>query len=176
MNGENTINNLILTGLLFQRISELLYEYDIGSCMLGLKPTENSLYSMILGKIDKQEKEKSEIILKYASLENKINQILSKYLPSFMLPYDYILIDEIPLSNNGKIITSKLPKLNIEKKSFILPRNEIEMKMCKIWSSILGIESIGINDDFFRIGGDSISAIQLISRIRNELDINNFNF
>jgi len=45
------------------------------------------------------------------------------------------------------------------------------MKISKIWSSILGIESIGINDDFFRIGGDSISAIQLISRIRNELDI-----
>ena len=88
-----------------------------------------------------------------------------------MLPYDYILIDEIPLSNNGKIITSNLPKLHIEKKSYILPRNEIEMKMSKIWSSILGIESIGINDDFFRIGGDSISAIQLISRIRNELDI-----
>ena len=61
-----------------------------------------------------------------------------------------------------------------DKEKYVAPRNEVEKKVVKIWSEVLGIEEekVGIKDDFFRLGGDSIVSIQLVSRIRQNLEIN----
>ena len=58
-----------------------------------------------------------------------------------------------------------------DKAKYIAPRNEVEKKVVKIWSEVLGIEEekVGIKDDFFRLGGNSILAIKVISKINNEL-------
>ena len=180
MVGESSMQNLILSGLVFQKIGELLYSQDVGSCMLGFEPYENAIYSMVLGKINEVEKQQAESNpLSLISLGQIINQELSHLLPKYMLPYDYIVLDSLPLSSNGKLDVNKLLKLDIQEQSkYIAPRNELENKICEIWSEVLEIakNNISINSNFFRLGGNSLTAIRLTSIARNrgiELTVKN---
>ncbi|CAF5007643.1 unnamed protein product, partial [Rotaria socialis] len=67
-----------------------------------------------------------------------------------------------------------LPEFNFsaEENNYCAPRNELEVKLCEIWSDILGIEKVGITDDFFRLGGDSIGSLQIVGRLRQDNDLN----
>lgn len=103
----------------------------------------------------------------------KLRQHLIKELPEYMIPSYFIELERIPLTPNGKIDKKALPKpihsiqANTESAS---PTNEVEEKLVQIWEEVLGLESIGIHDDFFELGGDSIKAIQIISRL-HQLDL-----
>ena len=95
---------------------------------------------------------------------------LSKYLkdtlPSYMVPSKIMCLDFLPLNVNGKLDTKALPKPDLmDNKNIIKPRNEIENDLVSIWQEVLGIEKIGINQNFFEIGGDSLSAIKLLNLI-----------
>ena len=99
---------------------------------------------------------------------------LLKELPEYMIPSYFIPIEKLPLTLNGKIDRKALPKSDgyintgVE---YTAPRNEIEKKLIKIWSEVLKVEKIGINDDFFSLGGHSLKAIQVISMIHRELNV-----
>jgi tyrocidine synthetase-3 len=103
----------------------------------------------------------------------EIREYLSKYLPDYMIPTYYMQIEEIPLNPNGKIHWKALPspEINVEGQ-YKAPGDEIETKLAEIWSEILGIEKdiISIDADFFRIGGHSLKANVLVSRIRKEFN------
>ena len=75
----------------------------------------------------------------------------------------------MPLTPNGKINRRALPEpdMSLMGEEYVAPRNEIEQKLAEIWSDILKLEQIGIHDNFFSMGGDSIISIQLVSRARN---------
>ena len=104
--------------------------------------------------------------------EESIESYLSKKLPDYMVPSKLLRIEEIPLTVNGKIDRKSLPEVNfVDKDNYIAPRNEIERRMCEIWEEILGLEKVGIKDDFFKLGGDSIVAIRLISLLNNRLEL-----
>ncbi|MCK5687316.1 amino acid adenylation domain-containing protein, partial [bacterium] len=95
---------------------------------------------------------------------------LSALLPEYMVPSAFVHMDKIPLSANGKIDRKRLPEpeFKSDEDSYTAPRNELEAKICSVWQDVLGHENIGINDDFFRLGGDSILSIQIVSRMRKE--------
>lgn len=95
---------------------------------------------------------------------------LSKYLkdnlPAYMIPSKIICLDSLPLNVNGKLDTKALPKPDLdENKNIVKARNEVEKKLVEIWQEVLGINNIGINQNFFEIGGDSLSAIKLLNLI-----------
>ena len=98
---------------------------------------------------------------------------LSLFLPDYMLPSQWMLLDQMPLNDNGKIDKKALPdileKEQNEKK--IGPRNEREKVMTKIWKDILGLRVISIHDNFFAVGGHSLKATQMMSKILEELDV-----
>jgi len=97
----------------------------------------------------------------------ELRDYLSMTLPEYMIPAYFVEIESIPLTPNGKIDKESLPDpKRILGKEYIAPRNEIEEKLEEIWSSILGIEKIGIKDNFFKLGGDSIKTIQISARMR----------
>ncbi|MGD2087198.1 MAG: non-ribosomal peptide synthetase [Candidatus Aminicenantes bacterium] len=99
-----------------------------------------------------------------------IKAYLSKKLPNYMLPSYFVFLDEIPLTTNGKLNKKALPQPyeNMETGTlYVSPRNEVETKLAKIWEKELELEKIGINDNFFNIGGDSIKSIGLISSINS---------
>jgi acyl carrier protein len=91
-----------------------------------------------------------------------------------MIPSNIVLLDEFPLTRNGKIDKNALPEVQengMPADQFVAPRNELEEKLAAIWMQVLEIDKIGIGDDFFALGGDSLLSIRLISSIRRELDI-----
>ena len=105
--------------------------------------------------------------------ERTLLQYLANQLPRYMVPNRIIQVNTIPHNINGKVNLRALPEINahlIEEKHNDA-RNEVDRKLCQIWSEILNVpvEKISIDDDFFRLGGNSISCIQLISNIRQRL-------
>ena len=102
--------------------------------------------------------------------------LLSK-LPEYMVPTAFVFLDRLPLTINGKLDRRALPdpEFSGDSSSYVAPRNEVEAKLCSIFASVLGHDPscVGITDDFFRLGGDSIISIQLVSRIRQNLATSN---
>jgi amino acid adenylation domain-containing protein len=96
-------------------------------------------------------------------------------LPAYMLPSAYEVLEKIPLNANRKVDRKALPAP--QKKSadvvqdFVAPRTENEEKLAKIWSEVLQFSPVGIHDNFFQLGGHSLMAIQVISRVRNHFNV-----
>lgn len=97
---------------------------------------------------------------------NELKSFMSQKLPSYMIPSRYIPLNKMPLNINGKIDKAALvePKF-IRSEEYLAPRNEIESKVCQIWAQVLGLpeDNIGIQDDFFTLGGHSLSALRALS-------------
>ncbi|PEU19965.1 non-ribosomal peptide synthetase, partial [Bacillus wiedmannii] len=97
---------------------------------------------------------------------------LAKELPEYMIPAFFVRLDKMPLTANGKVDRKALPEPNLSVivgVEYEAPRNEVEEKLVSIWKDILGVEKIGINHHFFEIGGHSLKATMMISRIHKEL-------
>lgn len=106
--------------------------------------------------------------------EDELFAFLQNYLMDYMIPKYLIRLDFLPLNNNGKLDRGALPEPSfIDSNDYVAPRNELEKTMCEVWGSVLGLpeKKIGVRDDFFRLGGDSIVSIQLVSRLRKKLNI-----
>ncbi|MFT5716092.1 MAG: amino acid adenylation domain-containing protein [Oleiphilaceae bacterium] len=100
-------------------------------------------------------------------LPTSLRKILQQHLPDFMLPHAFVCLDAWPLTANGKIDHQALPLPSFDNDdNYIAPQTEKEWTLCGILQSVLGRESVGVNDDFFSIGGDSIQAMQVVSRAR----------
>ncbi|WP_116964848.1 non-ribosomal peptide synthetase, partial [Fastidiosibacter lacustris] len=101
--------------------------------------------------------------------ENELISHLIKVLPDYMIPNAFIHMKKFPLTINGKLDKKAFPVslFKTNKHSFTAPRNSIENQLCKIWQDVLELKQIGIDDDFFRIGGDSILSIRVVSKAKH---------
>jgi len=107
------------------------------------------------------------IIAKHNLQVEYIKDVLSKSLPDYMIPSYITKLEKFPLNKNGKIDRNKLPKPEVKGlKEFAAPRNRIENCIYDVFKEILGVETFGIDDSFFDLGGDSIKAIRIVSKIR----------
>lgn len=169
IDGDDDKENLICCGMMFQMLANNLYYYNIGSCMLGYKISANNLYAMVLGSIAESDKVAVECNAPEITISEFINQELAKVLPDYMLPYENMIINKFPLTSNGKLDRKSLPTPTFMNavQLHVLPRNQIEEDICGIFAKILEIEveDIGITDDFFKLGGNSLLAIQVIDCI-----------
>ena len=102
-----------------------------------------------------------------------MRSFLAERLPTEMIPSHAIRIDEIPLTADGKTDMRKLPEVSksLRQQAFVAPRNDLEQRLAEIWQQILGQERVGIEDNFFDIGGHSLPAIQVISRVSEAFEI-----
>ncbi|MDK1288429.1 non-ribosomal peptide synthetase [Pseudoalteromonas umbrosa] len=115
---------------------------------------------------------KDEALNTEQSRENMVVSItgyLDNHLPSHMLPSHYVFLDKMPLTNNGKLDEKALPEpeLNQSGADQQLPTSALEIALCELWEQVLGVEKVGLTDNFFSLGGDSILSIQLVSRANN---------
>lgn len=97
---------------------------------------------------------------------------LRERLPLYMIPSAFVLMEQFPLTSNGKIDQQALPALSGERRQparreFVRPNTETEKALAAIWTELLKVENIGIGDDFFDLGGHSLLAIKAVSRIRD---------
>ncbi|MCP4152008.1 MAG: amino acid adenylation domain-containing protein, partial [bacterium] len=107
---------------------------------------------------------------------SSIQSYLSKLLPEYMIPAYFIKQEKIPLTPNGKIdrkTLTQLPVTNIQAPTHIAPRNKIDEKLSEIWREILGeqTQEISIDDNFFDIGGHSLKATIMASKIHREFNV-----
>jgi len=102
-----------------------------------------------------------------AVTERDIFDKLSLVLPEYMIPSALIKMDVFPLTTNGKLNKKALPKPEISQlEDYVEPVTDLEKILCRLWKEVLGLQQVGVNDDFFKLGGDSILSIQLSNKIR----------
>jgi amino acid adenylation domain-containing protein len=113
---------------------------------------------------------------------SSLRNFLREKLPDYMIPSAFILLDALPLTPNGKVDRRSLPAPDPTRPElghpFVAPRSSIEEMVAGIWSLVLGLEQVGVHDNFFDLGGHSLLATQVISRVwelyRIEISLRNF--
>jgi len=119
------------------------------------------------------------LVFKEQLSENKklledVKSLLFASLPAYMIPNQFVVVDELPLTANGKVDKKALPLPQYSDFSdcnYIPPRNDLEIILCEIWQEVLNVDRVGIKDNFFSLGGDSILSIQVVSKA-NKKNIN----
>ncbi|MCK4257326.1 MAG: amino acid adenylation domain-containing protein [Halanaerobiales bacterium] len=132
--------------------------------------------------IDRIEPNGDKYLCAYLVLVGEVNSLsvaeirtyLEKELPDYMIPSFFIQLDKIPLTTNGKVDRNALLKVDgnfstgIE---YVAPSTKTEEKITKIWTEVLGVERVGINDNFFILGGQSFKAMLISSKIIKEFNV-----
>jgi hypothetical protein len=97
-----------------------------------------------------------------------LRQALLEQLPSYMVPSSFVRLEAMPLTPNGKVDRRALPapQSNVVDETYAAPRNDREARLAAIFADVLGMERLGIHDDFFQVGGHSLLATKVVSRIR----------
>ncbi|MDY6988813.1 MAG: amino acid adenylation domain-containing protein [Thermodesulfobacteriota bacterium] len=113
-----------------------------------------------------------------AKRELKLSELkgyLAGFLPEYMIPAWFIPLEHIPLTPNGKIDNKALPDpagaLLLAGEKYEAPHNELQEQLAEIWEEVLGRKGIGIHDSFFDLGGNSLHAVQLASRVSGRLNL-----
>ncbi|MCP4156781.1 MAG: AMP-binding protein, partial [bacterium] len=103
-----------------------------------------------------------------------LREYLAEELPDYMIPPFFVQLDAIPLTTNGKIDRGALPEPEMKTAlDYVAPREHLEKELTALWAQILGTEKdhIGIDDDFFEIGGHSLKATMLLTKMHKKLEI-----
>ena len=104
--------------------------------------------------------------------EAALASLVAENLPEYMVPARFVRIDSVPLSPNGKVAVEALPPpvptRTARRTEYVPPANDLEAALVTIWKDVLGVPQVGTQDNFFDLGGDSILAIQIVSRAAKE--------
>ena len=143
---------------------------ELGEVEFALRQLENVVDSLVLVKAD-------NLIAYVVGGEQTIagdwRQLLSDYLPEYMIPGNLIILDEWPLTPNGKIDRNALPEPGIlgPKTEYVAPRTPTERTLVAIWQEVLKADKVGVRDNFFELGGHSLLATQIASRARKSFNV-----
>jgi aspartate racemase len=100
---------------------------------------------------------------------SELRRLLKQKLPEYMIPFAFVVLDALPRTPNGKVNRLALPAPNFNRneleQSFVAPRNELEQQIANIWEKNLNLSPIGIRDNFFDLGGNSLLAVSLFAEI-----------
>lgn len=97
----------------------------------------------------------------------EVRRFLQERVPEYMIPSYFIFIAQLPLTRNGKLDHRALPDpdLDLIQESYVAPQTEEEIVLSEVWSEVLGVTQMGVDDNFFTLGGDSIRSIQIVSKL-----------
>ncbi|HYG08848.1 MAG TPA: thioesterase domain-containing protein, partial [Pyrinomonadaceae bacterium] len=109
-----------------------------------------------------------------AAASGELRERLRERLPEYMIPSAIVELEELPLTANGKADRRALATMaltNLERADAVVaPRDVLELQLVKIWEELLGVQQIGVHDDFFAVGGHSLLAVRLLARIEQIFD------
>jgi amino acid adenylation domain-containing protein len=106
--------------------------------------------------------------------ERELHAFLQEKLPEYMVPSAFVTLESLPLSPNRKVNRSALPRpeqTGQAEEEFVPPATPLEQTLADIWAGALGVERIGCRDNFFRRGGHSLLAMQVVARVRDALQV-----
>ncbi|MFI5162555.1 MAG: amino acid adenylation domain-containing protein, partial [Sphingobacteriales bacterium] len=150
------------------------YRIELGEIESVLGQCDVVRQAVVLAKDDKDKKKRlvSYVVGKGDYSREKVIDFLKAKLPDYMVPTLWMELEELPLTSNNKIDRKALPDFDAEeqiKDNYAAPRTETEKVMAEIWQGVLKLQRIGIDDNFFDIGGHSLLAVQITTRIEKKL-------
>jgi len=126
--------------------------------------------AVVIAKADKTGNKQliAYVVLNQEDLQDSdLQRFVKQKLPDYMVPATFVVLESLPLSHNGKIDRKALPEIKTNPlelaNSFVAPRTQEETLLAEIWAQVLGLETVGIRNNFFALGGDSIRSIQVQS-------------
>ncbi len=148
------------------------YRIEVGEIEHVLTQIENIEQSVVTPiKDDKGNVQLVGYVISTSEINQKeIQDTLLNQLPEYMVPRVYVQLEEMPLTHNGKVNRKVLP-LPVIKEDYVAPQNDLQRKLTEIWEEILQIEKIGIRDDFFQVGGNSLRGIRMLNAINKEFGL-----
>ena len=166
---------LLAAGHLGQQLQLTATDHNMGLCPLGTwsEPEHNGrpvLYALIGGQVAPDAwKTPGE---QQPDLQKVINYQLRRQLPDYMVPQIYVSLDTLPLTANGKIDRKALPVPElVSTTEYVAPTSATEIRLCTLWQTLLQQERVGLHDNFFSLGGDSLLAIRLTQQISQEMGV-----
>ncbi len=104
---------------------------------------------------------------------DRVRGFARQALPEYLVPARFVVIERLPLSSNGKVDRARLPApaATAESKSFTPPRTDTEKAVAAMWMELLRLPDLGVHDDFFALGGDSIISVRFINRVRERFHV-----
>ena len=156
-------------------IEAALQEHDsVQQAVVIAREDETGDKRLVAYVVPELENQKSENGSRRVRISELREHLLGK-LPEYMVPSAYVQLEKLPLNHNGKLDRNSLPQPDTDtlEQEYAGPRNSTEETLCRLWQEILRRERVGIHDNFFKIGGHSLMAVQLATRIREgfKLDI-----
>lgn len=137
------------------------------------KPGQKELVAYIVPASSEEDGRSVVDLSDHGSLSVEVREHLEGILPAHMIPTGYVVMEQLPLTANGKIDKRALPKPErktaVMEAKYVGPRDNLERILAGIWSDILEIDKIGVRDNFFEIGGHSLIGIQLFAAIKAQL-------
>ncbi|QRN95172.1 non-ribosomal peptide synthase/polyketide synthase [Archangium violaceum] len=99
-----------------------------------------------------------------------LREHMKKRVPEYMVPSAFMRLEAMPLTSNGKVDRKALPALEAVRpeleREYVAPRNDTEQRLADVWAQVLGLDRVGVHDNFFALGGDSILSLQLVAKAR----------
>jgi len=150
------------------------FRIELGEIESVLRQCELVRQAVVLAKADQDKKKRlvAYVVGKGDYKREKVVEFLKEKLPDYMVPTLWMELDALPLTSNNKIDKKSLPDFDAEeqiKDNYAAPRTDTEKAVAEIWQAVLKLNRVGIDDNFFDIGGHSLLAVQIMTRIEKKL-------
>ena len=133
------------------------------------QPGDKRLVAYVVPRLDESEAGSKEEATR--QLSASLRSLLAQKLPEYMMPSAFVMLEALPLTPNGKVDRRSLPKPDAGRgaleHTYLAPRDNLERQLANIWEKILDVKSVGVEDSFFELGGNSLLAVRLFAQIEN---------
>lgn len=173
----NANNDLVFISRADNQLKIRGFRIELGEIEAHLRQIDGVIDAVVNTQEHNQQKQLVAFLRSRQALKSTqhYRKLLLKKLPNYMVPMAFQLIDHIPLSPNGKVDRNRLEKIDLQQlhssTAYIAPRTSLEETLQTLWQDVLGVNKIGVHDNFFDIGGNSLSATQIITRIRQHFSL-----
>ena len=157
------------------------FRIELGEIETALEAQAEIRESLVVAHLDDPSRPGDRRIVAYLVPESgtpdlhALREALGEALPAFMIPEAFVVLDAFPLLPNGKIDRKSLPAPDagetLHDREFVEPQTEVERLLAEIWEEILGVEKVGVTDHFFDLGGHSLKATRVLSRVRQLFNV-----
>ena len=171
--------NIEFTGRMDEQVKVRGFRIELGEIESVLTEHESVTEAVVIALEDKGSEKRLVAYVVTApgtsSNTSDLRNHLKERLPDYMIPSAFVYLDALPLTSHVKIDRRALPAPDTERpalaEAFTAPRTPAEKNLASIWTKLLGINRIGVNDNYFELGGDSLLATQLASQVRSMFEV-----
>ncbi|MCE7009273.1 amino acid adenylation domain-containing protein [Kibdelosporangium philippinense] len=166
LGGPKTPETLHRAGELGQTMMTTAVEGNIGLCPIGVVDTD-AVHAFLGGVITDEQIQSADVSQPVVDMAGVLKEFLGQVLPAYMVPPHILRIAEIPLSANGKVNRKALPAPDVPvPDTHVRAETATEKELAGIWQAVLGRPEVGVTDNFFDLGGDSMHAISVVTKAR----------